>query len=161
MGLSIKGEAAFDWKGVQQAKDKVVSGLTDGIEFLFKKNKVEYLKGEGKLLGAGKIEVSSQEGKKTIEAENVILATGSDIYCPKGFSIDEKVFISSTGALSLPKVPQSMIVIGAGVIGLEMASVYSRLGSKVTVISNNQKILPKSDEMQSKELLKSLQKQGI
>ncbi len=93
-----------------------------------------------------------------VEAKNIILATGSDISCPKGFSIDEKVFVSSTGALSLSKVPERMIVIGAGVIGLEMASVYSRMGSKVTVISHSDKILPKSDEMQSKELLKILKK---
>lgn len=124
-----------------------MSGLTDGIEFLFKKNKVEYLKGNGKILGNKKIEISENNTQSIIEAENIIIATGSDISTVKGFTIDEKVIISSNGALSLPKVPESMLVIGAGVIGLEMASVYSRMGSKVTVISHSDKILPKSDEM--------------
>ncbi len=114
---------------------------------MFKKNKVEYLKGNGKVIGNKKIEVLNAQGKNVIEAENIILATGSDISCINGFSIDERVFISSTGALSLPKVPESMIVVGAGVIGLEMASVYSRLGSKVTVICNLEKLIPKSDDM--------------
>ena len=88
-----------------------------------------------------------QTGTSIIEAENILIATGSDITCPKGFTLDEKVFVSSTGALSLSKVPETMVVIGAGVIGLEMASIYSRMGSKVTVISHSDKILPKSDEM--------------
>ncbi len=83
------------------------------------------MKGAGKLLGNKKIEISAQGGVNVIEAENILIATGSDISCPKGFTIDEKVFVSSTGALALSKVPEKLVVIGAGVIGLEMASVYS------------------------------------
>lgn len=139
LGIKIDGKASFDWQGIQKAKDKVVNGLTSGIEYLFKKNNVEYIKGEGKIIGNNKIEVN---GKDQIEADNILIATGSEPTCLPNFKFDEKVFISSTGGLSLEKVPEHMIVIGAGVIGLELGSVYKRLGSKVTVIEYFDKILP-------------------
>lgn len=105
--------------------------MTDGIEYLFKKNKTDLIKGHGKLLGGNRISVNDKE---ELEADNIILATGSEPSILPGFQFDEKVFISSTGALELEKVPEHMIIIGAGVIGLELGSVYKRMGSKVTVI---------------------------
>jgi len=120
-----------------KSKDKAVVGLTSGIEFLFKKNKVDYIKGWGKFNSANEIGVDLNDGKQTaIKAKHTIIATGSEpSSLPPGMlDIDEKYVITSTGALGLAKVPKKMIVIGAGVIGLEMGSVYARLGTEVTVI---------------------------
>ncbi len=122
---------------MQKNKDEVVKGLTGGIEYLFKKNKVDYVKGWGTLKTAHDISVNlTAGGAQQIKAKNIIIATGSEASPLPGNSIpiDEKRVISSTGALALKEIPKSLIVIGGGVIGLEMGSVYQRLGTKVTVV---------------------------
>ena len=134
---------------MQKQKQKAVDGLTKGIEGLFKKNKVDYAKGYGKFKSANEIEVDLNDGgKDLIKAKNVIIATGSEPSpIPGGaLDIDEKTVVSSTGALSLPTVPKKMIVIGGGVIGLEMGSVYTRLGTQVDVVEFMDQICPSLDK---------------
>jgi dihydrolipoamide dehydrogenase len=129
-------------------KDKQVKGLTGGIEYLFKKNKVEYVKGTGKFLNKNEIEVDLiAGGKETIKAKNIIIATGSEPSPLPGnvIPIDEKYVVSSTGCLSLPSIPKKMVVIGGGVIGLEMGSVFKRLGTEVTVVEYMERICPAMD----------------
>ena len=142
-------------------KDKSVQILTKGVEFLFKKNKVTYLKGKGEFKNKNEIQVSNEKEKKTYKSKNIVIATGSMHTNIPGVNIDEKNIISSTGALSLEKVPKSMIVIGGGYIGLEMGSVWSRLGSKVTVLEYLDHITPGMDREISNEFKKILSKQGI
>ena len=156
MGIKMSG-VKLDLKQMMKFKDEVVEANTKGIEFLFKKNKVDWLKGAGKLLGGGKVDVDG----KSYDAKHIIIATGSDVISLPGIDIDEKKIVSSTGALELSKVPGSMAVIGGGVIGLEMASVWSRLGSKVTVIEFLDEILPGMDGEIRKESRKIFAKQGI
>ncbi len=156
LGILLSG-IKLDLKGMMGHKEKVVTANTSGIEFLFKKNKIDWLKGEGKIAGKGKVSV----GGATYDAKNIIIATGSDVVSLPGITIDEKQIVSSTGALALEKVPESMIVIGAGVIGLELGSVWARLGSKVTVIEYLDRILPGMDNEIVKESQKILAKQGL
>lgn len=141
-------------------KDKVVSDNTGGIEFLFKKNKVTYLKGAGKITAADTIEVTG-ENAGTIKAKNIVIATGSDVTPLPGVEIDEKRVVSSTGALALAEVPKKMIVIGAGVIGLELGSVWRRLGAEVTVVEYLDVILPPMDGEVRKQMQRILGKQGL
>ena len=127
-------------------KEKAVKGLTSGIEFLFKKNKVDYVKGYGKFSSANEVEVDLIDGgKDTIKSKNFIIATGSEPSPLPGnvIPIDEKYVVSSTGALSLEKIPKKLVVIGGGVIGLELGSVYARLGSQVTVVEYMDRICSK------------------
>jgi dihydrolipoamide dehydrogenase len=138
-------------------KQEAIDGNTKGIDFLFKKNKVTVFRGIGKILGAGRVDVAGQ----TIETKNIVIATGSDVARLKGIDIDEKRIVSSTGALELEKVPDHLAVIGAGVIGLELGSVYARLGSKVTVIEYLDRILPGMDLEVAKTFQRLLQKQGF
>jgi len=136
-GITVEGKIGFDLEKMMGAKEKSVKTLTGGIEMLFKKNKVDYVKGHGTLNGTGVVDVALNEGgQSSIKTKKVLLATGSEVTPFPGGAIpvDEEVIVSSTGALSLKKVPERMIVIGGGVIGLELGSVYGRLGSKVTVI---------------------------
>ena len=129
-------------------KEKAVKGLTSGIEFLFKKSKVDYVKGWGKFKSATEIEVDvTGGGKESLKAKNIIIATGSEPSPLPGnvIPIDEKTVVSSTGALSLEKIPKKMVVIGGGVIGLEMGSVYKRLGTEITVVEFMDKICPTMD----------------
>ena len=156
LGIEVSG-VKLDLKGMMKHKDKVVEDNTKGIEFLFKKNKIDWLKGAGKVLGKGKVDVNGT----TYETKNIVIATGSDVISLPGITIDEKQIVSSTGALVLEKVPESLIVIGAGVIGLELGSVWSRLGSKVTVIEYLDRILPGMDLETAKEAQKILTKQGL
>ena len=142
-------------------KDKSVQVLTKGVEFLFKKNKVTYLKGKGVLFSNNDIVVYNEDKKETYKTKNIVIATGSIPTSLPGIEIDEKNIISSTGALSLQKIPKDLIVIGGGYIGLEMGSVWSRLGSKVTVIEYLDFITPGMDREVSKEFQKILTKQGI
>ncbi|MEM8833014.1 MAG: dihydrolipoyl dehydrogenase [Pseudomonadota bacterium] len=151
------GSLNLDLKKMMEFKDSVVEANTKGIEFLFKKNKVDWLKGAGKITGKGKVEVA----EKTYDAKNIVIATGSDIVGLPNIEIDEKTIVSSEGALELAKVPKDMIVIGGGVIGLELGSVWSRLGSNVTVIEFDKQILPGMDEEIRKEANKIFKKQGI
>ena len=147
-----------------KSKEKAVTGLTSGIEFLLKKNKVDYVKGWGKFASANEIEVDlNQGGKEIIKAKNIIIATGSEPSTLPGniIPIDEKYVVSSTGALSLTSIPKKLVVIGGGVIGLEMGSVYARLGTQVTVVEYMDKICPSMDTEITTNFKKLLEKQGL
>jgi dihydrolipoamide dehydrogenase len=147
---------------MQASKDKAVSGLTSGIEGLFKKNKVKYAKGEGKIVGPGQVLVTAADGStETLSAKNIIIATGSEPSTIPGVEIDEDKVVSSTGALALKEVPKRMVLIGGGVIGLEMGSVYSRLGTEVTCVEFLDRILPTEDTEVSKIFMTTLKKQGF
>tara|TARA_A100001011_G_scaffold400814_1_gene519267 strand:- start:1970 stop:3373 length:1404 start_codon:yes stop_codon:yes gene_type:complete len=148
-------------KKMMTNKLKSVQVLTKGVEFLFKKNKVTYIKGKGVLLSKNNVVVYNEGKKTSYNTKNVVVATGSSSVSLPGINIDEKNIISSTGALSLEKVPNSLVVIGGGYIGLEMGSVWSRLGSKVTVVEFLDHITPGMDKEISKEFEKILTKQGI
>ncbi len=138
-------------------KDDVIAGNTKGIEFLFKKNKVTWLKGWGSIPEAGKVKV----GDEVHNAKNIVIATGSESSVLPGITIDEEVIVTSTGALTLPKIPKTMVVIGAGVIGLEMGSVYARLGAQVTVVEYLDAITPGMDAEVAKSFQRILAKQGL
>ena len=143
-------------------KEKAVTVLTKGIEFLFKKNKVTYFKGTGSITGTNQISIKSSDNKnETIEAKNIIIATGSDPVALPGVEFDEEKIVSSTGALSLKEVPKKLVVVGGGYIGLEMGSVWSRLGSEVQVVEFLDHITPGMDKEISNEFQKLLKKQGI
>ena len=154
------GKKDLDLKKMLNKKDEVVRDLTQGIDFLFKKNKVDRYEGLGKIIGPHSVHVCGQKEKK-LDAKNILIATGSVSANFLDVAIDEKVVVSSTGALSLEKVPPKMAVIGGGYIGLEMASVWSRLGSEVTVIEYAESIVPMMDQEVRENLLKSLKKQNI
>ncbi|MGH1458800.1 MAG: dihydrolipoyl dehydrogenase [Paracoccaceae bacterium] len=156
--MGLKGKSpSVDFKQMLAYKDETVTGNTKGIEFLFKKNKVDWIKGWATIPAAGKVKV----GDETHEAKNIIIASGSEPSSIPGVEIDEKTVVSSTGALELPKVPKKMVVIGAGVIGLELGSVYKRLGSEVTVIEFMDKVTPGMDGEVQKQFQKMLTKQGL
>lgn len=159
IGVEAKG-VSLDLGKMLAHKDKVVSDNTGGIEFLFKKNKVTYIRGAGKITAADTIEVTG-ENAGTLKAKNIVIATGSEVTPLPGVEIDEKSIVSSTGALTLPKVPKKMIVIGAGVIGLELGSVWRRLGADVTVVEYLDVILPPMDAEVRKQMQKLLAKQGM
>lgn len=146
-----------------KSKDTAVAGLTKGVEFLFKKNNVEYIKGTASFTGEHEIKVNLTEGgEQTFLAKNILIATGSEATPFPGLEIDEKRIITSTGAIALEKVPESMVVIGGGIIGLEMGSVWSRLGAKVTVVEFLPQIGgPGMDSEISKSTQKILKKQGF
>ena len=159
-GIKV-GNVSFDLKGVMGHKDKVVSDNTKGIEFLFKKNKVTYIIGAGEITAPGQIKVTAKDGVKDITAKAIIIATGSDVTPLPGIEIDEKTVVSSTGALALDKVPGSFAVIGGGVIGLELGTVWRRMGAKVTVVEFLDRILPTNDGEISKTAQKFLAAQGM
>ena len=142
-------------------KDKSVQVLTKGVEFLFKKNKVTYLKGKGVIFSKNDVVVYNNAEKKSYKTKNIVIATGSNSTSLPGVEIDEKNIVSSTGALSFEKVPKNLTIIGGGYIGLEMGSVWSRLGSEVTVIEYLDHITPGMDAEIAKEFQKILTKQGI
>ncbi len=156
--MGLKGKSpSVDWTQMQSYKDDVIDQNTKGIEFLFKKNKVDWIKGWASIPAAGKVQV----GDEVYDAKNIIIATGSEASSLPGVEVDEKIVVTSTGALSLPKVPKKMVVIGAGVIGLEMGSVYARLGAEVTVVEFLDHITPGMDAEISKAFARSLKKQGL
>lgn len=160
-GVKITG-ATFDVAAMMKQKDAAVNGLTSGIEYLFKKNGVRYVKGKGSFANANTVKVDLLEGgSETIQAKNVIIATGSDVMDLPGIKRDEVNIISSTGALSIPKVPKNMLVIGGGVIGLELGSVWSRLGAQVTVVEFLEDIAAGADKEVAKNFQRILTKQGI
>ena len=143
-------------------KAESVGALTKGIEFLFKKNKVDRFKGAGRIAGAGKVEVTGADGAVTaLEAKNIVIATGSLPSGLPGVEVDNKRIVDSTGALSLPEVPKSLLVIGAGIIGLELGSVWNRLGAKVTVVEFLDRITPGMDAEVAKTFQRALTKQGM
>ena len=164
--LSNKGieisEVKLNLSKMMKSKDKAVTILTKGVEFLFKKNKVTYLKGTGTLRSKNEISIKDDKNKETIiKAENVVIATGSVPVSLPGINFDEKIIVSSTGALKLEKVPKKMLVVGGGYIGLEMGSVWSRLGAEVHVVEFLDHITPGMDKEISNEFMKILKKQGI
>jgi dihydrolipoamide dehydrogenase len=159
-GIKV-GKLEVDLAAMMARKDKVVSGLTKGIEGLFKKNKVTYIVGTGRLTAPGTIAVTGKDGEQTISAKSIIIATGSEVTPLPGVEIDEKKIISSTGALALGAVPKHLVVIGAGVIGLELGSVWRRLGAEVTVVEFLDRALPLNDGEVSKQMQRILEKQGI
>jgi dihydrolipoamide dehydrogenase len=162
-GLGIKtGKIELDLTQMMAQKSEAVDGLTKGIEFLFKKNKVEYVKGRGKILGKGKVEVTLAEGgTRVLETKNIVIATGSEPATLPGIEIDEERIVSNVGALSLKAVPKKLVLIGAGVIGLEMGSVWARLGSEVTVVEYLDRILPPADAEVAKDAERTFKKQGL
>jgi dihydrolipoamide dehydrogenase len=161
MGIDVKGVSLNLPKMLAQ-KDEAVDGLTKGVEFLMKKNKITYLVGTGAITGPGAVSVTDADGKVTgLLTKNIVIATGSDVMSLPGVTLDEERIVSSTGALKLSSVPKKMIVIGGGYIGLEMGSVWRRLGAEVTVVEFLDRITPTMDGEVSTQFLKLLKKQGI
>lgn len=160
----IKAKVDLDLKTMMGRKETVVHDLTQGIEFLMKKNKVDYVVGEGKIAGPGEVAVKPlKKGakKQTLKTTNILIATGSEVTPLPGVAIDEKQIVSSTGALALGSVPKTLAVVGAGFIGLELGSVWGRLGAKVTVVEFLDHILPGMDSEVSKQMKRTLTKQGM
>ncbi|HVO04554.1 MAG TPA: FAD-dependent oxidoreductase, partial [Candidatus Cybelea sp.] len=152
----------LDLPKLMARKDKVVTDLTRGVEFLFKKYKVTYLKGTGRLLGGGRVEVLAAPGQgETVSARHIVIATGSEPMPLPGIAIDEKKIVSSTGALALETVPGHLLVVGGGVIGLELGSVWRRLGAEVTVVEFLDRIVPTMDLEIGQQFQRVLTKQGI
>ena len=161
--IGIKtGEVSMDFPQLMKSKDKAVGGLTSGIEYLFKSNKVDYVKGWGKFADSKTVEVDLNDGgKDSSTASNIIIATGSEpasLPDHLGLVIDEEFVVTSTGALDLKNIPKKMVVVGGGVIGLEMGSVYQRLGTEVTVIQHTEIICPFLDREIAKEFMRILKK---
>ena len=156
MGIEV-GKPKLNLKQMLAFKDEAIDGNTKGIEFLFKKNKIEWVKGEGEIEAAGKV----RAGDRRLEAKHIVIATGSDVARLPGIEIDEKTVVSSTGALELDKVPGKLLVIGGGVIGLELGSVWARLGAEVTVVEYLDAILPGMDGEVVRNFTRILKKQGF
>jgi len=161
MGVSVSAPK-LDLPSMMNFKQQGIDGNVKGVEFLMKKNKIDVISGKGKILGTGKVEVSGSDGKtQVVETKNIVIATGSDIARLNGIDIDEKRIVSSTGALSLDQVPERLLIVGAGVIGLELGSVWHRLGAKVTVVEFLDRILPGMDGEVAKQFQRILEKQGF
>src|SRR5882757_1586794 len=161
MGIKV-ATPALDLPAMLQFKEEAVDGNVKGVAFLFRKNKIEAHDGVGRIVAPGKVEVKPARGPgSTLDAKAIVIATGSDVARLKGIAIDEKRVVSSTGALSLEKVPRHLLVVGAGVIGLELGSVWRRLGAQVTVVEFLDRILPGMDVEVGKQFQRILQKQGM
>jgi dihydrolipoamide dehydrogenase len=160
-GVTIgEGAIGIDMSQVQARKDKVVLGLTRGIEFLFKKNKIEWIKGTAAIAGRGQIEVTDGDAQ-SLSAREIVIATGSAPRSVPGVEIDRKRIITSDEAIGLREVPKSIVILGGGAVGVEFASIFRRFGSQVTLIELLPRIVPVEDEAISAELQKSFKKQGI
>ena len=160
--MGIKVKPSLDLKAMQQYKNDGIDGNTVGIEYLFKKNKIDAHHGAGKIIAPGKVEVTPDKGDaKILETKNIVIATGSDVTSLPGIEIDEKKVVSSAGALELSNVPKKLLVVGAGVIGLELGSVWRRLGSEVIVVEFLDRITPGMDAEVAKHFQRALKKQGI
>jgi dihydrolipoamide dehydrogenase len=161
MGVKIEG-LSLDLPQMMKQKDDAVDGLTKGVEFLMRKHKVDYVKGAGRIAAKGRVEVSLNDGgKQTLETNNIVIATGSAPADLPGVDIDEERIVSSTGGIALPRVPDKLIVVGAGYIGLELGSVWRRLGSEVTVVEFLDRITPTMDGEISTHFQRILKKQGM
>ncbi|MEO6782958.1 MAG: dihydrolipoyl dehydrogenase [Bradyrhizobium sp.] len=161
MGVSVSAPK-LDLPSMMNFKQQGIDGNVKGVEFLMKKNKIDVIGGAGRILGTGKVEVSGSDGKtQTVETSNIVIATGSDIARLKGIEIDEKRIVSSTGALSLDRVPGKLLIVGAGVIGLELGSVWHRLGAQITVVEFLDRILPGMDGEVAKQFQRILERQGF
>jgi dihydrolipoamide dehydrogenase len=158
----VVGKPKLDFAALMKHKDETVGANVQGVAFLLKKNKVDTFFGAGSIPAAGKVEVTAEDGsKQVLGTKNIVIATGSDVTPLPGVTIDEKIIVSSTGALVLEKVPTKMIVVGAGVIGLELGSVWRRLGAEVTVVEYLDRILPGMDLETVKQFQRLLEKQGV
>ena len=156
--MGLKGKSpSVDWKQMQAYKTETIGSNTKGVEFLFKKNKIDWIKGWGQIIAPGKVRVDDT----VHETKNIIIASGSVPSSLPGIEVDEEIVVTSTGALTLPKIPKKMVVIGAGVIGLELGSVYARLGSEVTVVEYLDAITPGMDAEVQKTFQRILKKQGL
>jgi dihydrolipoamide dehydrogenase len=161
MGIKI-GQPKLDLPAMMKFKDAGVDGNVKGVAFLFKKNKIDTFQGTGRIAAPGRVEVKAADGKnETIEGKAIVIATGSDVARLAGIDIDEKRIVSSTGALVLDEVPERMLVIGAGVIGLELGSVWRRLGSKVIVVELLDRILPGMDNEVCRQVQRIFERQGM
>jgi dihydrolipoamide dehydrogenase len=161
MGIKV-GEPSVDLTALLKYKDQNVEANVKGVEFLFKKNKIEALRGAARIVAPGRVEVKAADGgTQTLETKNIVIATGSDIARLNGIDIDEKRIVSSTGALELGKVPQKLLVVGAGIIGLELGSVWRRLGAQVTIVEFLDHILPGIDGEVARQFHRLQQKQGL
>jgi dihydrolipoamide dehydrogenase len=159
-GIECEG-AHLNYPHIVDRKNKIVAKHSKGIEFLMRKNKVDVIKGTARLLGGGRIEVSNDQGVQTVESKNIILATGSDARMLPGMEPDNKLILTNIQILDLTAVPATLGIIGAGAVGVEFASIFSRFGSKVTVLEMLPRVVPVEDEEISKELEKSFKKAGI
>jgi dihydrolipoamide dehydrogenase len=161
MGIGVPAPK-LDLKQMLTFKQEAVDGNVKGVDFLFKKNKIDSVRGTGRIAAPGKVEVTGSDGKtQTLETKSIVIATGSDVAKLRGIDIDEKRIVSSTGALTLPEVPKHLLVIGAGVIGLELGSVWRRLGAKVTVVEFLDGVLPGMDGEVRKNAQRLFEKQGM
>jgi len=160
MGVSVS-TPKLDLPAMMNFKQQGIDGNVKGVEFLMKKNKIDVIHGTGRILGTGKVEVSGNPSSQLLETKNIVIATGSDIAQLKGIEIDEKRIVSSTGALSLEGVPGKLLIVGAGVIGLELGSVWHRLGAEVVVVEFLDRILPGMDGEIAKQFQRILEKQGF
>ena len=161
MGIGV-GDPKLDLAAMMKFKDEGVEGNVKGVEFLLKKNKVDTFHGAGRIAAPGKVEVKGDDGKtQMLETKSIVIATGSDVARLKGIAIDEKRIVSSTGALVLDKVPEHLLVVGAGVIGLELGSVWRRLGAQVTVVEFLDGLLPGMDGEVRRQAQRLFEKQGM
>ena len=161
MGIKV-GKPSVDLAALLKYKQQNVDSNVKGVDFLFKKNKIEAFHGSGRIVAPGKVEVKAADGKtQTLETKNIVIATGSDVARLNGIDIDEKRIVSSTGALDLAKVPEKLLVVGAGIIGLELGSVWRRLGAQVTIVEFLDHILPGIDDEVARQFHRMLQKQGV
>jgi len=161
MGIGVS-TPKLDLKAMMAFKDQGVEGNVKGVDFLFRKNKIDAYHGSGRITAPGKVEVNAESGRhQTLEAKSIVIATGSDVARLEGIEIDEKRIVSSTGALSLPEVPEHLLVVGAGVIGLELGSVWRRLGSQVTMVEFLDGVLPGVDGEVHRQAQRLFEKQGM
>ena len=160
-GVTIPtGTPAIDMNQVQTRKDRVVTGLTRGVEFLFKKNKIDWIKGTARLAGKDNVEIVEGD-TQALEAKEIIIATGSSARSVPGIEVDHKQIITSDEAIGLKEVPKTLVIMGSGAVGVEFASIYRRFGSEVTIIELLPRLVPVEDEAVSAELERSFKKQGI
>ena len=161
MGIKV-GKPSVDLAALLKYKEQNVEANVKGVAFLFKKNKIDAYHGAGRVIAPGKVEVTDADGKtQTLETKTIVIATGSDVARLNGIDIDEKRIVSSTGALDLAKVPQKLLIVGAGIIGLELGSVWRRLGAEVTIVEFLDHILPGIDSEVARQFHRLLQKQGV
>ena len=161
MGIQLS-KPKIDLPAMMTYKENGITGNTQGIDFLFKKNKVEALHGSALIVASGQVEVSLLDGgTRTLKTKNIVIATGSESTPLQGVEVDEKLVVSSTGALEFDAVPKHLLIVGAGIIGLELGSVWARLGAEVTVVEYLDRITPGVDEEVSKQFQRILQKQGF
>ena len=161
MGINV-GKPSVDLAGMLRYKQQGVDGNVKGVDYLFKKNKIETYHGAGRILAPGKIEVKADDGKtQMLETKSIVIATGSDAARLNGIDIDERRIVSSTGALDLDKVPQKLLIVGAGIIGVELGSVWRRLGAEVTIVEFLDHILPGIDGEVARQFQRMMEKQGL